>query len=175
MSEESLYCENCPFANFRVPRVPRHALATMKGSTEYPGIRGTVYFTQVPNGTEVIVKIYGLPPYTPATETSPQIGPHGFHIHAGNSCEGGNSEKPFPLADGHWNPSNQPHGNHPGDFPVLFSNNGYANMSFFTNRFVPADIINKTVVIHLGPDDYKTQPSGGSGKEIACGVIKAVG
>ena len=30
----------------------------------------------------------------------------------------------------HWNLDNQPHGNHAGDFPVLFSNNGYAHMCF---------------------------------------------
>jgi superoxide dismutase, Cu-Zn family len=48
-------------------------------------------------------------------------------------------------------------------------------MSFFTDRFLPRDIVGKTIAIHLGPDDYKTQPSGGSGTIIACGVIKAVG
>jgi superoxide dismutase, Cu-Zn family len=69
---------------------------------------------------------------------------------------------------------NQPHGNHLVDFPVLFSNNGYAQMSFFTDKFSPSDIVGKAIAIHSGPDDYKTQPSGSSGKIIACGVIKAV-
>ena len=165
----------CPFMGLRAPQVARHALATIKGGSLYPNIKGTVYFTQVPRGTEVIVKVYGLPKYAPATASTPQIGPHGFHIHAGGSCVEGSPSKPFADMDGHWNPKNQPHGNHAGDFPVLFSNNGYAQISFFTDKFYPSDIIGKTVAIHLGPDDYKTQPSGGSGKIIACGVIKAVG
>jgi len=65
-----------------------------------------------------------------------------------------------------------PHGNHAGDFPVLFSNNGVARMCFFTNKFKVADIIGKAVVIHQNPDDYRTQPAGDSGKRLACGVIK---
>jgi Cu-Zn family superoxide dismutase len=28
------------------------------------------------------------------------------------------------------------------------------------------------IVIHAGPDDYKTDPSGGSGGRIACGVVE---
>jgi len=67
----------------------------------------------------------------------------------------------------------QPHGNHAGDFPVLFSNNGYARMSFFTNRFCVQDVIGKSIMIHLHPDDFRTQPSGDSGKRNGCGVIKS--
>ena len=28
------------------------------------------------------------------------------------------------------------------------------------------------IVIHAGPDDYKTDPSGASGDRIACGVVE---
>lgn len=66
-----------------------------------------------------------------------------------------------------------PHGNHAGDFPVLFSNNGYARMSFFTDKFRVRDIIGRSVMIHENPDDYRSQPPGDSGKRIACGVIEA--
>ena len=122
--QELFNMQQCPYMAYRAPAIVRHALAIVKGGSLYPNIRGTVYFTQVPNGTEVIVKIYGLPKYKPGTTGSPQIGPHGFHIHSGDSCMLGSSDDQFPEADGHWNPFNQPHGNHPGDFPVLFSNNG---------------------------------------------------
>jgi DNA invertase Pin-like site-specific DNA recombinase len=69
------------------------------------------------------------------------------------------------------NEGTQPHGNHAGDFPVLFSNNGYTYMKFFTDKFKPGDVIGRAVIIHENPDDYRTQPSGNSGKRIACGVI----
>jgi len=53
----------------------------------------------------------------------------------------------------------------------LFSNSGYAWSSFLTNRFTVDQIIGRTVIIHSDPDDFTTQPSGNSGKKIACGEI----
>ena len=35
------------------------------------------------------------------------------------------------------------------------------------------DVMGKAIVVHESPDDYATQPSGNSGKRIACGVIAA--
>jgi Cu-Zn family superoxide dismutase len=83
----------------------------------------------------------------------------------------GDPTSPFLTAGEHYNPTNQPHGNHAGDFPVLFSNDGRAVMNFFTNKFTVGEIIGKSVVIHQNPDDYRTQPAGNSGKRLACGVI----
>lgn len=150
------------------------AIARIKGGPLAPNIDGVVYFRSVPSGTEVYVTVSGLPAYKPGRGSTPPIGPHGFHIHTGNSCEVGNPKDPFKAAGEHWNPTNQPHGNHAGDFPVLFSNDGIAKMSFFTNKFKVSDAIGKVIVIHENPDDYRSQPAGNSGKRLACGLIQGV-
>ncbi len=151
------------------------AVAIIRGGPLAPQITGTVWFRDVPGGTEVCVNIIGLPEYRPATGTEPPIGPHGFHLHEFGNCTAGDPNNPYTAAGEHWNPTGQPHGNHPGDFPVLFSNNGFSRMCFFTNKFKVTDIIGKAVIIHQNPDDYRTQPSGASGKRLACGVIQFYG
>lgn len=148
------------------------AVAEVKGGPLAPNIKGEVYFVDVPYGTEVFVQIIGLPDYQPSNANTSPIGPFGFHLHEENCCNVGDPNNPFTCAKGHYNPTNQPHGNHAGDFPVLFSNNGLSRMSFFTNKFKVNDIIGKSVIIHENPDDYRSQPSGNSGKRLACGVIK---
>ncbi|SFJ98407.1 superoxide dismutase, Cu-Zn family [Halobacillus dabanensis] len=138
-----------------------------------PELKGTVQFYQMPYGVEVFVQVGGLPDFK-KSKNGKQIGPHGFHIHEKGVCEIGDGKEPFSSAGGHWNPDGQPHGNHAGDFPVLFSNQGRARMIFFTDRFQVSDIIGKTVIIHEGPDDYQSQPSGDSGRRIACALIKKI-
>lgn len=159
----------CPVATGMVD-----AIAIIKGGPLAPGISGVAYFRSVPGGTEVCVDVVGLPSYKPAADGEDPVGPHGFHLHEFGNCEIGDPKDPFKAAGGHWNPDNQPHGNHPGDFPVLFSNGGRARMCFYTNRFKPEDVIGKSVIIHRNPDDYRTQPAGDAGKRLACGIIKRV-
>jgi Cu-Zn family superoxide dismutase len=148
------------------------AFAQMQGGPLAPQISGTVWFQDTLNGVVVNTVINGLPPYRPAVGTEAPIGPHGFHIHQFGNCEVGDPNNPFAAVGGHWNPTNQPHGNHAGDFPVLFSNNGFARISFFTNKFRVAEVIGKSLIIHQNPDDYRTQPAGAAGKRLACGVIR---
>lgn len=147
------------------------AAAEITGGPLAPEIRGSVVFTDVPGGTEVFVEVSGLPPYRPAEGENPPVGPFGFHLHENGSCAVGDAADPFTAAGQHWNPTNQPHGNHAGDFPVLFSNDGYSWTVFFTNKFTVPQIVGKSVIIHENPDDYRTQPSGASGRRLACGVI----
>ncbi|WP_035269303.1 superoxide dismutase family protein [Desulfitibacter alkalitolerans] len=146
------------------------AAARIHGGPLRPQIRGIVTFQDVPGGTNVCGEIRGLPPFQ-RIPGEPPIGPHGFHIHEFGTCVIGDPTDPFQAAGGHWDPDNQPHGNHAGDFPVLFSNRGFSRMCFFTNRFKVRDIIDRSVIIHESPDDYRTQPTGASGRRLACGVI----
>lgn len=146
-----------------------NSAADISGGENYPGIRGRVIFRQQKNGVLVTADIYGLP----TGETGCGSGVFGFHIHEGEDC-GSNGQEPFSNTKGHYNPGDCPHPYHAGDLPPLFENDGYAYMSFLTNRFTATEIIGRTVVIHLKPDDFHSQPSGNSGEKIACGVIKAL-
>jgi Cu-Zn family superoxide dismutase len=151
------------------------AFAQINGSPLNPKLHGLVFFRDVANGTQVCIEAEGLPNYRPAQDGNAPVGPHGFHIHESGICEVGDPQNPYQSAGPHWNPTDQPHGNHAGDFPVLFSNNGYCNMCFVTNKFNVQDIIGRSVIIHENPDDYRTQPSGNSGRKLGCGVIFAYG
>ncbi|MFS8491703.1 MAG: superoxide dismutase family protein [Limnochorda sp.] len=145
-----------------------HLTAELRGGPLAPQIRGTITFRAVDEGTWVSVRVEGLPGYTPGP---PPTGPLGFHLHEKGSCEVGDPNEPFTAAGGHYNPDGQPHGNHAGDFPVLFSNDGRAEMAFFTSRFRPQDVAGLAVIIHQHPDDYRSQPAGNSGPRLACGII----
>lgn len=148
------------------------AVAHIQGGPLRPQIKGVVNFFEVPGGAWVCTEVNGLPLYRQAGNGEDPIGPHGFHIHESGNCQAGDPQNPFQAAGGHWNPTNQPHGNHAGDFPVIFSNEGYSKMCFFTNAFKPDQVIGKSVIIHMNPDDYRTQPAGDAGKRLACGTIR---
>ncbi len=152
--------------------VKRRACAIIRGGPLALEINGVVYFIPVNQGTKVCVEVNGLPEYQPGDQDGFPIGPHGFHIHEFGSCEVGDPNNPFQAAGGHYNPTEEPHGNHAGDLPVLFSNDGYARMNFFTDQFSVEEIISRSIIIHQNPDDYRSQPSGNAGKRLACGVIR---
>ena len=141
------------------------AIARVWGSDDYPNIRGNVRFYDTPMGVMVVADITGLPKGEKCKEKI-----FGFHIHAGHSCTG-NADDSFADTLTHYDMGNCEHPYHAGDMPSLFGADGYAFSAFLSNRFTIDEIIGKTVVIHDSPDDFSTQPSGNSGKKIACGEI----
>jgi superoxide dismutase, Cu-Zn family len=144
------------------------AIAILKGNYLAPDLKGTVELYPWETGTLVRVEVFNLPSSKPPLDDLPPINPFAFHIHEGSSCQ----DSTFEAAGQHFNPTNQPHPFHVGDLPSLLSNDGYSFMIVFTNRFKPQDVIGKTVIIHLNPDDFRTQPTGNAGERIACGIIK---
>lgn len=142
------------------------AKAHIKGGKDYPNINGFVSFKEVLGGVLLTAKINGLPQSTNSCKGRF----FGFHIHEGTSCTG-NINDEFPNAKSHLNPTNCPHPFHIGDLPPLIENNGYAYMSVLINKFKIKDIIGKVIIIHDMPDDFNSQPSGNSGRKIACGKI----
>jgi Cu-Zn family superoxide dismutase len=105
---------------------------------------------------------------------------HGFHVHDTGDC----SNAAGGSAGTHLNPGNQPHGapdgaaHHVGDLPNLKADATgtapvdvrVAGMSVGSRD--DRDIVGRALVVHESADDYATQPSGGSGTPIACGVIE---
>ena len=144
-----------------------NAAAIITGSRNYSGLGGIVRFYQTKEGVLISAEIAGLPD-SQGECSSPVFG---FHIHSGEECSG-NAADPFADTLNHYDILGCPHPYHSGDLPPLFGVNGYAFSSFLTNRFTLNEVIDKTVVIHSMPDDFTTQPSGNSGKKIACGEIK---
>lgn len=137
----------------------------IKGSAEYPSLHGEVNFFETARGVKVKGRIFGLP--------DNGKGFYGFHLHAGSTCMPTYGDVAFSEAKGHYNPQGMPHPLHAGDFPVIMADKkGHAEFCFLTDRFDIDEVIGKTLIIHFDPDDYTTQPSGNSGKRIACGVVK---
>lgn len=139
-----------------------NAEAVIRGSKDYPGLRGLVKFYEEQNCVLVEAVIQGLP--------DNGTGFFGFHIHEGNSCTGAD----FADTVGHYNPDKTPHPLHAGDLPPLMSCHSNAFLAVATSRFKISDIIGKTVVLHSMADDLHTQPSGNAGTKIACGMIRRV-
>ncbi|HML45988.1 MAG TPA: superoxide dismutase family protein [Clostridia bacterium] len=152
---------------------PVKAVANVMGSPAYPNIQGTVVFKEANGGTYVQADIAGLP-QTPTNFFA-------FHLHSGNcggtpTTDASGMTDYFPQSGAHYNPTNQPHPEHAGDFPVLLAaptKGGSVHMNFFTPRFAVSEAIGRAVIIHQNPDDYRTQPAGDSGTKIACGDVVA--
>ena len=113
-----------------------------------------------------------------ATGVAP--GPYGIHLHAVGKCDGPD----FTSAGPHWNPSQKQHGfdnpmgTHAGDIRNLVVNAGSAGAmevnlagAQFEGAMGLFDADGIALIIHEKLDDYKTDPSGNSGKRIICGVF----
>ncbi len=133
-------------------------------------LRGTVTLTQTAGATRVQARVEGLPP-----------GTYAIHLHSVGKCEG----PKFTSAGGHFNPTMKMHGRdnpsgpHLGDLPnVVVGAGGSGTLDYtvaglqLTGGAAPLlDADGAAVVVHAGPDDYRTDPSGNSGDRIACGLL----
>lgn len=134
------------------------------------------------NGNAVIAEQGGRIELT-VEATGLSTGEHGAHLHTTGSC----IPRDFSSAGGHLNPFSRlhgrlnPQGSHAGDLPNLVigaDGRGELRLELPGTRqeLEPAlfDADGTAIVIHAGPDDYRTDPSGNSGGRIACGVFAAV-
>lgn len=131
---------------------------------------GTATFEQLAKGVKVELELEGLSP-----------GFHGIHIHEEPLCE----RPDFVSAGNHLNPEQNKHGlmhpegSHLGDLPnIEVDKNGevkidmlLAHATLEDGRFSLLQKGGSAIIITENADDGMSQPSGNSGKRIACGVI----
>ena len=101
-------------------------------------------------------------------------GAHGIHVHQFGDCTAPDGESAGP----HFNPNETAHGapasppHHAGDLGNLQADTqGVAQYSQEIPEVAVTDLIGRAVIVHEHQDDYQTQPTGNSGKRVACGVI----
>ncbi|KQY96613.1 superoxide dismutase family protein [Brevundimonas sp. Root1423] len=136
---------------------------------------GRAILTQGATGLLIRIEAEGLTP-----------GWHGVHIHATGQCAA-----PFTSAGAHINHGEPkaPHGllnaggPDDGDLPNVFADaQGRVNAEVFTTRARIArngpgqwlwDADGSSLVIHANMDDQTSQPIGGAGDRVVCGVMAA--
>lgn len=136
---------------------------------------GTVNVTNAPGGVLLRVSVHDLTP-----------GWHGMHFHEKASCEapkfasaGAHIHTAKPVVHGllHENANDN------GDLPNLYVGpDGQGTVELYSTlvslkpgsaRAALLENGGSALVIHAHPDDYTTQPIGGSGDRVACAVLKA--
>lgn len=127
---------------------------------------GTVTLTAVPTGVLLNADLTALP-----------AGDHAFHIHGTGKCVAPD----FKSAGGHFNPEEDKHGltseagPHSGDMPnIHVPESGRLHIEVLNQMVSLPGLFSgegTAIVVHQGPDDYKTDPAGAAGPRIACGVI----
>ena len=109
-------------------------------------------------------------------------GPVAAHIHAIGDCSSDDGKS----AGGHWNPTNDDHGKwgsaafHSGDIGnIVIDGLGAGALSLIdtSGRWSiggppETNILGKAIIVHLGYDDMRTQPTGAAGARIGCGAIQ---
>ncbi|MBS0194555.1 MAG: superoxide dismutase family protein [Proteobacteria bacterium] len=133
------------------------------------GVTGTLAVYSITGGIHVQGSVAGLAPGSS----------HGIHIFQRGDCTAPNRGS----AGGHFNPRGVAHGDPVG---LIHHAGDMANQTADTQGIISLDVtvpdvsagshynddvLGRSLIVQAGPDDYSTQPDGGGGAALACGVI----
>lgn len=133
-------------------------------------VKGNAVFTEEDGVVTMVAVLSGM------TE-----GEHAIHLHEKADCSAADGTS----SGGHWNPTNQPHGEwgspdgyHKGDIGNIQADaDGNGTITITTDEWCIGcddpnkNIVGKAVIVHQGVDDFKTQPTGDAGGRVSCGGI----
>ncbi|RED16018.1 superoxide dismutase family protein [Parasphingopyxis lamellibrachiae] len=136
-------------------------------------VRGDAVLVQLDQGIRLVLRAEDMAPGVMAA-----------HIHMTGRCE----VPGFTSAGGHWNPLGREHGRdnpagqHMGDMPnLIVGQDGMGLLEVIIiggridqGRAPLLDEDGAALMIHAGPDDYRSDPAGDAGPRIACGVIEPI-
>ncbi len=132
-------------------------------STKGNKVRGRLTLKQTKSGVRVTGRVNGLTP-----------GEHGFHIHEFGDLRATDGKS----AGGHFNPDGHDHAGpdadkrHAGDLGnITADSEGVAKVDITQKGLNLHFVIGRSIVVHAGKDDLKSQPSGDAGPRVAVGVI----
>ncbi len=141
--------------------------ATLRHSNGLPA--GTAQLFAKGDRVEIAIALTGIP-----------AGVHAVHLHTTGKCDAPD----FTTAGGHLNPHSRQHGSenpagpHVGDLPNMTIGTNGAGTTTATLSGTRDEVLAQlfdtdgtALVVHAGPDDYKTDPAGNAGGRIACGVV----
>lgn len=148
---------------------PKTLAVTMESKSD-SNAKGEVYFTEENGTVKMEARFSGLKP-----------GTHAIHLHEKSDCSAADASS----AGGHWNPTHEKHGKwgdadgyHKGDIGNFEADkDGNGSITFETDEWCigcgdeTKDILGKSVIVHAGKDDFKSQPSGDAGSRVACGGV----
>ena len=132
-------------------------------------VSGVAAFSMHDGRVTLELKLGGLTP-----------GSHAVHLHEVGDCSAPDGKS----AGGHWNPSHAAHGKwddepfHLGDIGnVEAGADGRAQLSLTTANWsigtgAANDIVGTAIIVHEKEDDFMTQPTGGAGGRVGCGVVQ---
>lgn len=153
----------------RMPEAEQHTAAARIEGKSGSSLSGEATLMEQDDSVEIVVRLSNATP-----------GPHAVHLHENGDCSGDDASG----AGQHWNPTDSPHGKrgsgsfHVGDIGnVEVGPDGSGTLTVVAQDWSldaggENDPVGKAIVVHAQADDFTTQPDGGAGQKVGCGVVE---
>lgn len=153
----------------RMPEAEYQTAAARIEAKSGSSLSGEATLMEQDDNVEIVVRLSNATP-----------GPHAVHIHENGDCSAADASSAGP----HWNPTDAQHGKrgsgsfHTGDIGNIdVGSDGTGILTVVARDWSldaggENDPVGKAIVVHAQADDFTTQPDGGGGQKVGCGVVE---